>query len=159
MQPKQQDSELDMSPLCSSPLVPVEVVGRMLWRRHSPVGISRCTASFGSRAGPGGPQQRLSPSRGFMRDRLRGAKLQQELRETGMTARMSEKGGGKRGDTGRSPLEMQICSSRMRLTPGGVTGGPGSSPHISTARLSWNNKGQCVPLGKRQGFRGTRTLA
>lgn len=61
-----------------------------------------------------------------MRDRQRGAKLQQELRETGMTARVCEKGGGKRvgreGIQGGLPRDVDIQWPDEPDTWGTLTG-------------------------------------
>lgn len=121
MQPKQQDSEPSMSLLvCSSPLVPVVVVARMLRRdTQSPVGISRRKASFGGRAGPGGLQQLHSPSRGFMRDtQTEGGKAATGAERDGNDSKSGREGrweeGRKGGETGRPPPEMQLCKGDER---------------------------------------------
>lgn len=97
MQPKQQDSEPGMSPLCSIPLVPVGVVGRMLRRRHAlPSGDFMLHSLLREQSRPWGTPAAPRPLKRLNERQTEGDKAATGAERAGMTARVGEKGGGKR---------------------------------------------------------------
>lgn len=163
MQPRQQDSEPSMPLLCACRLV---LVGGHCSEgdTQSPVGISCCIASVGSRSGPGGRQQLLSPSRGFMRDRQTGGgKAAREAERSG-----NDRQGGREGaleedqegeGAGRAPRDAEMQRGPRVVGPGEPAswGSPdGGCPQLSPHQRDQQPLGSQGLVVSHWGVRGLR---